>query len=187
MIARTQPIAAARSGSDERRLIAAARAGDRDAWSKLFRENFQPLYRYALVRVGRHHPAEELASQVFVEAFAGIARFRYRGVSIRAWLFKIARNLTADYLVRQARAIEETLRDRADSYEELEAAGLRVDVVRALDSLGDDQRQVVILRFLHGLSLAEAGHVLGRSADAITALQARGLTRMRQLLEEAPE
>ena len=183
MMAQTQPVAVLR-GTTEEEIVEAARRGDRDAWSTLFDENFQPLVRYAFYRVGDHHAAEELAAQTFAEALRSIKRFQYRGVTVRAWLFKIAKNVTAMHLRTKARRPTSELIEAIDGRDQIDGAATRADLVRALGELTDDQQQVIVLRFIEGLSLAETGHALGKSVDAVSSLQARGLRMMRAALSE---
>ncbi|MPZ24201.1 MAG: sigma-70 family RNA polymerase sigma factor [Dehalococcoidia bacterium] len=167
----------------EESLVQAVRAGDARAWAELFDDNFQPLYRYALCRVHDHHAAEELASQVFEEAMRGVNGFRYRGVPLRAWLYRIAHNLTVDHLRRKSRQPASTLFELEANYDELQAAGVRTDFLRALRGLTDDQQQVVVLRFLQDLSIEECAAITGKSPGAVKMLQSRGLERLRSLLQ----
>jgi RNA polymerase sigma-70 factor (ECF subfamily) len=127
---------------------------------------------------------------VFLEAVRGIPRYRYRGIAFRAWLYRIAHNLTAD-----ARRKLATRSDR-ETCDETVLSGLsgedfalgserRRDIQLALAQLTDEQQQVVILRFFEGLSLAETAEATGRNSGAIKSLQHRALERMRSLLGEA--
>lgn len=167
-------------------LVEAARAGDKGAWTSMFTDYYQPLYRYALVRIRDHHAAEEMAAQVFEEAYRGIKGFDYRGVSIRAWLFRIARNLTADYRRKVRKLNEAPLVEFSEARDEIDAIGERTDVLRAVRELREDQQNVILLRFMQGLSRSETAHALGRSPDAITALQARAVAELRKKMD-APE
>lgn len=171
---------------DQRSLAEAARARDEKAWSRLFDENFHSLYRYALYRTHDHHAAEELASQVFEEAIKGIKRFDYRGVTVRAWLFSIARNVTSDYIKRKLHDSEVALYEVEERLDALRNAGLRVDFLRALEALTEEQQQVVVLRFVEDLSIEDCAHVLGRSPGSVKMLQSRGLERLREVVEDAP-
>ncbi|MPZ24667.1 MAG: sigma-70 family RNA polymerase sigma factor [Dehalococcoidia bacterium] len=173
------------TADEQRQFVDAARSGDREAWGQLFRDNFQSLYRYAVVRVGDHHAAEEIAAQVFEEAYRGIGGFRYRGVSVRSWLFAIARNLTADHLRRRSRTPTTGISSEPAAMDQLAEVGVRTDVIRALRQLTEDQQHVIVLRFMHDMSLGETGHVLGKSSMAVSALQARALTQLRRLLADS--
>ncbi|MEX2235971.1 MAG: sigma-70 family RNA polymerase sigma factor [Dehalococcoidia bacterium] len=170
--------------ADQIALIDAARARDRDAWARLFDEHFQSLYRYSYYRVRDHHVAEELAAQVFEEAFRGIKRFDYRGISIRAWFFKIARNITADHIKKAASRATAPLIELADGRDEFANAGIRTDVLRALAQLTEEQQQVIVMRFLEDLAINDCAEVIGKSVDAVKSLQARALVRLREILQD---
>jgi RNA polymerase sigma-70 factor (ECF subfamily) len=167
---------------EERSLVEAARAGDETAWSKLFDAHFHSLYVYALTRVHNHHVAEELAAQVFEEATRSIKRFRHRGVSIRAWLFAIARNVSADYLRRELRLPRAELPDLAEQRDSLSDLGIRTDFLAALRQLTEEQQQVIVLRFVSDLSVADCARALGKGEGAVKMAQARGLEKLRDIM-----
>ena len=180
-VAGLQPADSGRGQIDQQRLLVeAARARDEAAWSQLFDDNFHSLYVYALTRVHNHHAAEEIAAQVFEEAIRGIKKFQYRGAPLRAWMFRIAHNVSADYLARHKRRGEEELFESEASIDELREAGVRVDFLRGLDLLTEEQRQVVVLRFVNDLSVEETASVIGKSEGAVKMAQARGLQKLRE-------
>jgi RNA polymerase sigma-70 factor, ECF subfamily len=179
-VAGLQPADSGKAESDQQRLLVeAARARDEAAWSQLFDENFHSLYVYAFTRVHNHHAAEEIASQVLEEAIRGIKRFHYRGAPLRAWLFRIAHNLTADHVARVARRPEEALFEAEASLDELREAGVRTDFLGGLGVLTEEQRLVIVLRFVNDLSVEETAHVIGKSEGAVKMAQARGLQKLR--------
>ena len=173
----------------ERSLVDRAREMDADAWDELYSLHYGAIQRYALFRLNDATAADDIAADVFLEAVRGIGRYRYRGVAFRAWLYRIAHNLTSDYRRKAAaRLANETVAEA-----ELEAAPCE-DFAPALDRerdihaavalLTDEQQQVVILRFFEGLSLAETAEATGRREGAIKSLQHRAMERLRQILGE---
>ena len=78
--------------------IAALAAHDPGAWQALFDRYYRKMYSFALVRTGDVHAAEEVDVEVFVAAAKGIGRYRQTGAPFAAWLYRIARNVTADHL-----------------------------------------------------------------------------------------
>jgi RNA polymerase sigma-70 factor (ECF subfamily) len=166
--------------------LADVRAAQRDraAFGALYRRYVDRVYGYSFYFLGDHHDAEDVTERTFVAALAAIDGFRDEGATFRAWLFRIAHNQLANALRsrqrHQAASLEvvaepQTLADPAGllSLAE-EARGLR----RALDELPDDRRQVVVLRFVDGLSAREIGAVLGRSEGAVRVLQHRALRQL---------
>jgi RNA polymerase sigma-70 factor (ECF subfamily) len=88
---------------DEAMLVNRLAAFDADAWNAVFDRYFTSIFRLAYVRTRHHGAAEDIAAQTFAEAAQGIRRYRYRGVPFRAWLYRIARNLTSDHLKAELR------------------------------------------------------------------------------------
>src|SRR5437762_1001891 len=88
--------------TDERRLVDAAQR-DPSRFGDLYEQNFYCVYAYIARRVGDRHHAEDLTSQVFSEALAGIGRFEWRGVPFAAWLLRIAARAVSDHWKRAGR------------------------------------------------------------------------------------
>jgi RNA polymerase sigma-70 factor (ECF subfamily) len=173
----------------ERSLIDRARDMDAAAWDELYLQHYNAIYRYAFFRVADAPAAEDLAAEVFLQAVRGIQRYRYRGVAFRAWLYRIAHNITADFCRdRSARGPNEPDSEAAlQSLEECDFAPAllqRRDIQQAVARLTDEQQQVIILRFFEGLSIAETAEAIGRNAGATKSLQHRALERLRAILGE---
>jgi RNA polymerase sigma-70 factor (ECF subfamily) len=165
-------------------LIQRARQGDHRAVSWLY-ERFQPsIFRYLYYRLGERQAAEDLTSDVFLRMLRSLPQFKLQEASFQAWLFQIARNLAVDHF-RQAGRLE-TLHDTVaapDSTAEQAERSLTHDQLRqAISRLGDDQREVVLLRFVLSLSIGDVARMLQRSEDAIKGLQRRGLQALRDSL-----
>ena len=182
-----EPLAVVR----ERSLIERARDMDASAWDELYNLHYGAIQRYAMFRLADPAAADDIAAEVFLEAVRGIGKYRYRGIAFRAWLYRIAHNLTADFRRRVAlRGDRETRDDAALALVPGEdfVPGLerQHDIQLAVAQLTDEQQQVVILRFFEGLSLAETAEATGRNSGAIKSLQHRALERLRVILGEAP-
>ncbi len=151
---------------------------------RIYTAHYAPIFRYCAYRTADATTAEDLAAEVFLEAVRGIGRYQSRGTPFRAWLYRIAHNLTADEHRRRAREGAAALAgDAAGPPDFAAAVAQRRDIQVALAKLTTDQQQVIILRFLEGLSLNETAAVLGRPAGAIKSLQHRAVGRLRTLLE----
>ena len=141
-------------------LIVPAQAFSQEAWAHIYDRYFPRIFDYCYLHTGNRAASEDLASDVFLEALRGIERYRYRGISISSWLYRIAHNLTVDYLRRNARQPtvslgEETENPRLQTPDEADSSALWLDVHQALQQLTGDQQQVVSLRFFQGLSHEE--------------------------------
>lgn len=171
----------------ERSLVDRAREMDPDAWDELYSLHYGAIQRYAVFRLGDASAADDVAAEVFLEAVRGIGKYRYRGVAFRAWLYRIAHNLTADYRKKAAARLARESGDAAElgaahCEDFAPALDRERDVRAAVALLSDEQQQVVILRFFEGLSLAETAEATGRRAGAIKSLQHRAMARLRELL-----
>ena len=172
------------STSTERALVSGAKALEEGAWKEIFDTYYVRICTFLRYRVGNASAGEDLASQVFVEAVAGIDRYTYRGLPLGAWLFRIARNVSSDYLRKQVRHERAAVEAAAElelphpSESELDEEQL----MQALTQLTDDQRQVVVLRFFSELSIADTATVMRKTPGSIKALQHRALACMRRVL-----
>ena len=137
-------------------------AFDQQAWGQVYDQHFQSLLVFALSRVGDRSEAEEQAAQVLEEALRGIGRYQERGVPLRAWLFRIARNVVSDHIKRRQR--ERGLFGSDHNPTSFESGvGFQLSFQRALRQLSEEQRQVVVLRFVNDLSLKECAQAMGKS------------------------
>ena len=79
-------------------LVAAAKAGDAEAYGRIFDHYHEAVHRYIAARVRRPSDAEDLAQLVFVKALEALPRYEQRGVPFGGWLFRLARNVVIDHL-----------------------------------------------------------------------------------------
>jgi RNA polymerase sigma-70 factor (ECF subfamily) len=168
----------------QRELITLAKQRDSAAWSSIYSQHYDSIFRYVYGRLGRREEAEDLAAQVFLEALQHIDSFVDTGKPLAAWLFGIARNL-ANNNVRRSKRVEnrESLED-----EDLEPVNGHVsgpsaeslDLLAGLDKLTKDQKEVIVLRFFVGLSAKETGEIVGKTELAVYALQVRALVALRK-------
>ena len=167
-------------------ILAAARAGAEWAWRELYRETAPSVDRYLRARGVRE--ADDVVGETFVNMVRSIDRFEGSEIAFRAWVFAIARNEATDELRRAIRHPSAPA-----PVEELEAHGPRGDVEheameglasdrigRLLDALTADQRDVLLLRIIGGLSIDQVAAAVGRKPGAVKMLQARGLAAIRR-------
>jgi RNA polymerase sigma-70 factor (ECF subfamily) len=174
---------------DEGQLIEQAQRGDRAALSKLYRRHVDAIYRYVRPRVGDPIVAEDLTAEVFLKALEALKDYRYTGVPFIVWLYRIAHARTVDHWRRTGR------RQETELPEEIAATGVdpevivgarieRADLAAAVRRLTDDQQQVIILRFVEEMRLAQVAAVMNKTVGAVKALQHRALASLARLLDE---
>ncbi|HLF79470.1 MAG TPA: sigma-70 family RNA polymerase sigma factor [Dehalococcoidia bacterium] len=151
------------------------------AWQLLFDQEFPRMYRFAYARTGDPQLAEDIASEVFAAAAQGIARYRHTGAPIAAWLFRIARNITADHLEKRRKRPQSSIDDV-----EIESPAFsgqideRTDLAYYIKRLSREQQEVIALRFFNDCSLNESAHALGKSVGAVKVLQHRALAALKK-------
>ena len=168
---------------------------DRAAFGALYRRYVERVYGYCFYLLGDHHDAEDATERTFLAALGAIDRFRDDGATFRAWLFRIAHNELANSLRQRHRRHGRTTRleDGPEPMADVDPARLVgvADEARrlraAVSRLSDDRRQVIVLRFVDGLSAREIGVVLGRSEGAVRVLQHRALRDLAALLAARPD
>lgn len=169
----------------------AVRAGDSDAVGAVYVVLADRLLGYLIARVRDRATAEDLLEATFLELLQNGSTIRGGPAAIKVWLFKAAHFNALDHLRRGRRRAEELCDDLA-RFEHLDptpgpeeqalAAEVRDRVRAALEQLSDDQRQVLLLRYVAGLSAHECGQVLAKSNGAIRSLQHRGERSLARLL-----
>lgn len=167
--------------------LEAARAGAGWAFEGIYSALAGPVHRF-LSAQGAPDP-DALTQDVFVRVFGALGGFDGDAEHLRSWVFTVARNLLLDQRRAAARRpviAEAVVPERGvPGAEDDVVAGLDAGRVRdVLDALPADQREVVVLRFLLDLPLAEVATITGRSTSAVKALQHRGLAGLRRRLED---
>ncbi len=177
---------------DEARLIREAQQGQAEACAALYDLHYDAVYRYCLFRVGDVKLAQDLTSEVFLRMVERLDAFKPRGRPLLAWLYTIARNLVIDEHRRNGKARLVPLTEASNSSLDREQDPIRgVDrrlqtecLAAALAHLTEDQRQVIILRFMEDYRNGQVARILGKSEGAIKALQHRALKALRRAVEK---
>ena len=164
--------------SDERLQVEAARE-DPARFAELYEDNFERVYAYVARRVGNREEAQDVTADVFHQALAGLPRFEWRGLPFVAWLLGIAANVLSDRWQRAA-THPEAVNDDLDQIGIEDDIEQRAMLYQLVETLPDDQRRVIIRRFVGQKSLREISTELGRSEGAIKQLQLRALQNLRE-------
>ena len=176
---------------DVRRLVERAQRGERDAFEELYVIHFDRIFGYLQLSVGNRHDAEDLTNQTFIRMLESIDRFGWRSVPFSAWLFRIAHNLAMDHFRAGRRWQPERSRRRMPPRSShlprtRRSTGSADDrMLRLIDGLSGDQRQVLTLKFGFDFSNAEVAAILGKTEGAVKALQHRAFATLQRSLTAA--
>lgn len=174
-------------------LVPRCQRGESVAVEALYDLYADRLYRYMLVRVGDPEVASDLTTELFVRVIRHIATFRLNtrrpAASFSAWLYRIAANLITDHHRHSKRLPQVSLSDELrlptqdpgpQRMAEQREAVARVQ--RAMESLSEDQRLVILAKFGEDMSNAEVAEWLGKTEGAVKSLQHRALQALGRLL-----
>jgi len=171
------------ASDDDRALIDAARAGDRAAIDELLASYEPAIYRFGLRMCGDEESAREVLQETMLAAFQHLPGFR-GDASLSTWLYQIARS----FCIKERRGqrpmagLDERVADSAPTPDrQVHAREIGVALAKAITALPAEQREVLVLRDVEGLSADEAAQVIGIEVGA---LKSR-LHRARMALREA--
>lgn len=166
--------------SGMRRCIERAQAGDSTAFHAIY-ERYRPAVYGTALRVVRDvHEAEDVTQQVFAKLMTSIGQYELRSQPFAHWLSRVTRNAAVDHLRRRRPVPSEDAERLADAH-----AGASRDTLEslkvALGALPEEQRQIVLMRHLIGLSPVEIAERTGRTTASVNGLHFRA---RRQLQSE---
>jgi len=174
----------------DKELILRARE-DPEAFGLLYERYVDRIYAYFYYRTGSHTDAEELTSRFFHRLIERLHLFQDRGVSVSAWLYRIAHNMLANWRRDQSRrrevSLDALLFQRADWVKPEEKIVIEEEQERVLAlvrELPPERQQLLYLKFVEGLPNAEIGRIMGRTEGAIKSLYHRTLVSLRNRLQK---
>lgn len=163
---------------------------DPEAFGLLYERYVAQIYRYLYYRTGNHQDAEDLTARTFYRALEHLPRYQERGLPFTAWLYRIAHNVVANWLRDRSRKPVVSLdyiaawgSGEGDPHTILEEQEERERLLWAFRSLPPERQELLILKFLEGMSNAQIGAIMGRSEGAIKSLYHRTLLELRKYLE----
>jgi RNA polymerase sigma-70 factor (ECF subfamily) len=172
---------------EERRIVLKAVERDQEAFAQLYDRHVVRIYRHIYYMVSDSTTAEDLTAQTFLKAWEAIDRDKERGAPIVAWLLRISHNLTVSYLrsKRDHSELDETFLDSKmtrNPEEALEQASDEKSMREAVLKLRDEQRQVIMLRFVEEMDYREVADIIGKSVPAVRVIQHRALGNLRKIM-----
>jgi RNA polymerase sigma-70 factor (ECF subfamily) len=184
-------MAIASSNVEEADLVRRAIMRDREAFGDLYDRHVIRVYRHIYYLIGNAAEAEDLTAQAFLQAWEAIDRYQMRGAPFVSWLLRIAHNLGVSHLRsrRDGSELPDTLVDHSrlgnpEEVVQLQAEGEHVRA--AILRLREEQRQVIMLRFVEDLEYREVAEIVGKSVAAVRVIQHRALNALRKQIGNEP-
>jgi RNA polymerase sigma-70 factor, ECF subfamily len=163
--------------------VARAKAGESEGLHYLYVRYADDVQRFVNGLVRDHHEAEDITQNVFAKLMTAINKYEERAVPFDAWILRVARNAALDYL-RAKRAIPTEEVRLADTGRAQTALDRGRALRQALEELPEDQREVLVLRHIVGLSPVEIADTLDKSESSVHGLHHRGRRSLRHNLTE---
>jgi len=148
-----------------------ASGGDTEAFGELYDRYVSRIYNYIYYRTGNLHDAEDLTARVFYRAMRHIGNYQDRGLPLSAWLYRIAHNLVANWIVLKQKGLHPEAA--------LEKNEEQTELLSVLRRLPPERQQLIVLKFVEHLPNAEIGRIMGRTEGAIKSLYHRTLICLR--------
>ena len=172
----------------EIRLAEAAKTGSKEAFCELYGNYKDKLYRYALYRLGDPSDAEDAVSECVLAAWQGISRLR-NPEAFGAWIFRILHNCCVKR-IRESAGLRQNMQRIYDngpaevsgSLQDASHPSVSVEIREALSQLTDEERAVVLLSVLGGLTSREISEITSLTPGAVRSKLSRSLAKMREYL-----
>ena len=174
-------------------MVERAAKNDPEAIASLYDLYAPKIYNYIYHRVNDPIMAEDLTGQVFLRMIEAVRADRAWQSSFSGWLYRIAHNLIVDHYRKRSQATFSDIDDTPhllvgdnDPYKTAAARQEGEALLRAVQSLTEEQAQVVALRFFEGYSIAQVAAILDKTEGAIKALQYRAVASLRRIMTSEP-
>jgi RNA polymerase sigma-70 factor (ECF subfamily) len=159
--------------------------GDVEAYGQLYAFYLDRIYRYVYYQVRDEMKAQDITQEVFIKAWKAIKSCSGKEITFKAWLYRIAHNHTVDTLRKTHQDIPLEVTNPGDDDDIEKNAEAHFEQQNVLDLVADlpeQQRQIIILKFVEGYDNVEIEHITGKRQGAIRAIQLRALNSLRQRL-----
>lgn len=163
--------------------IARAQTGNAQALNFLYLRYVDEVLRFVKSLVRDHHEAEDITQNVFIKLMTVIEKYEPQDVPFSAWVRKVARNVALDHLRSRRTTLVEDVWVADDDRRQVSRERNR-DLCEALDRLTEEQREVLVLRHIIGLTPPEIAKLLGKKENAIHGLHHRGRLSLQAALTE---
>jgi RNA polymerase sigma-70 factor (ECF subfamily) len=177
------PEGAVRDSEMVKRAVERAQQGDREGIHFLYTRYAPDVLRYVRSFVHDHHEAEDITQNIFIKLISVIVKYEAREVPFTAWILRVARNAALDHMRARIALPTEDIHLRDDERGQL-GRERGNDLREALESLPGEQREVLVLRHIVGLSPVEIADLLGKTESSIHGLHHRGRLSLKTALQD---
>jgi RNA polymerase sigma-70 factor (ECF subfamily) len=174
--------------NNEDYIVERAIQGDQSAFTQLYDLYFDKVYKYMYFRMQKQVESEDLTQEVFIKALKAIGSYKPGKTPFAAWLFRIAHNQMIDF-VRKSDKYRSTSLDEVmnvagneDPVADVERSMEVAELSAAIEGLPPAQQEVISLRFIAGLSIAEVAKIAGKSEGTVKALQFNATISLRKIM-----
>ena len=168
-------------------LVIAARQGDKDSFAQVYDMIASDLYNIAVFTLGNSHDAEDVVSEVFIEAYKGISKLR-DPEKFRPWMMRIlstrCKRKIAEYIKgKNTFDIESFINTLPEGGEVSADISEKVAVMDCMQRLSDQERQIIVLSVLHGFTTKEISGIVESPHGTVSSKLHRALAKLRRMLE----
>ncbi|MDP2934778.1 MAG: RNA polymerase sigma factor [bacterium] len=183
-------------------LVKSAKKGNKNAFSELYEYYITPIFRFVYFRVRNRVDAEDLTQSIFLKTWSNLSKYKQRknpfsfypvgsrGDSFGAWLYTIARNTVTDFWKKKkdwsiSELAENAIKSKEEPIDDLiEKEENLSELKKVIELLTDEQQEVIILRFIDGLSNKEISRILDKKEDAVRQIQSRAIKILREYIKK---
>lgn len=171
-------------------LVKKIKKGDKEAFGEIYELFAERIFRYIYLKIGNKEEAEDLTQQVFVRAWESLDNFQFRKNPFSSWVYRIAHNLVVDFYRKKNDAlslnhdIEIEIIDSLDLDESLYYREESKKILRLINQLPTEQKDILILRFVSDLSYREIAKIMKKNPLTLRVLQHRALKKIRELIND---
>lgn len=174
----------------ENSLIKKAQGGEAASFGDLYDHYSKPIYRYVFLKTSHKSLAEDITHEVFLSAWQNINNYSFQGFPFSSWLYQIARNRVIDHYRTRKELIN--LDDLEEKNVELvNQSDFQIDqnltmekIKAGLSNLPEDQKDVIIMRFINDLSTPEISSIINKSEGAVRLIQHRAIANLKKILND---
>ncbi|MBD3248117.1 sigma-70 family RNA polymerase sigma factor [Candidatus Falkowbacteria bacterium] len=184
---------------NDRKLFVKIKKKDKDSFVKAYDMYVEDIHRFVYFKVGSQEEANDITSKVFLKTWGYILKESLdRERSLRALIYKIARNTIIDHYREQSRKSESSIdaseglsESLVDEKQDL-AKALEIDsdiemIKKALPMIKDEYREVIIMHYINEMSFAEIADITGKSKGNVRVISYRALKALKEIIERSQD